>query len=185
MPTATAFPLSTPSGERGARLTAAEIALFGMLGALTFGAKVVMSPLPNIEPASLMIMLFAVTFGRRAVFPIYTYVALELLVYGVSLWSIPYLYIWLALAGAAWLMRGADHPLAWALLSGVYGLLFGALCAPVTLVLSGPVAALTWWISGIPYDLLHFAGNFVLALVLFRPLRRLLGRLYGAMRQRA
>ena len=41
--------------------------LFGILGALTFAAKWVMSALPNIEPVSLMVMLFAVTFGLKAV----------------------------------------------------------------------------------------------------------------------
>ena len=33
--------------------TLREVALFGILGALTFGAKVAMSFLPNIEPVSL------------------------------------------------------------------------------------------------------------------------------------
>ena len=42
-----------------------EIALFGVLGALTFAAKLVMSGLPNIEPVSLMVMIFAVTFGAK------------------------------------------------------------------------------------------------------------------------
>jgi hypothetical protein len=33
------------------------------------------------------------------------------------------------------------------------------------------------WVSGIPFDLLHCGGNFVMALVLFRPLRRLMEKL--------
>ena len=41
------------------KLTLRQIALFGVLGALTFGLKVAMSLLPNIEPVSLMVMLFA------------------------------------------------------------------------------------------------------------------------------
>lgn len=144
-------------------------------------AKLVMSVLPNIELTSLMVMLFAVTFGKKAVYPIYIYVLMEFLHYGVNLWVINYLYIWLVLALAAWLLRGMTHPLAWALLSGVFGLLFGLLCAPVYLFTGGPAFAVTWWISGIPYDILHCAGNFVLALVLFVPLRNLLGQLYRRM----
>ena len=38
------------------------------------------------------------------------------------------------------------------------------------------------WISGTPCDLLHGAGNFVIALVLFVPLRRQMNRLYKSMR---
>ena len=43
--------------------------------------------------------------------------------------------------------------------------------------MGGPSFALSWWISGIPFDLAHCAGNFALALVLFAPLRRLFSRL--------
>lgn len=151
-----------------------EIALFGMLGALTFGAKFAMSGLPNIEPVSLLVMLYAVVFGLKALYPIYLYVLMEILFYGIQLWNINYLYIWAILAIAAWLLRGMKSPLGWALLSGVFGLLFGALCAPVYLFTGGPGFAVSWWISGIPYDVLHCCGNFVIALILFNPLRKLL-----------
>ena len=99
------------------RLTLRETALFGILGGMTFLAKMVMAGLPNIEPVSLMVMLFAVTFGRKALYPIYAYVLLEFVLYGLNLWSVNYLYIWLILAAAAWLLRGMTHPLGWALLS--------------------------------------------------------------------
>ena len=90
---------------------AREVALFGMLGALTFGAKVVMMGLPNIEPVSLLVMLFAVTFGKKALFPIYVYVLLELVLFGIGLWSAAYIYIWALLALAAWLLRDMRSPL--------------------------------------------------------------------------
>lgn len=158
-----------------------ELTLFAMLGALTFAAKVAMMSLPNIEPVSLMVMLFAVTFGRKAVYPIYVYVVLEFVLNGLHLWSINYLYIWLILALAAWLLRKMTNPFGWALLSGAFGLLFGLLCTPVYLVSGGLGFAVSWFLSGIPYDLLHCAGNFVIALALFVPLRRLMGQLYDKM----
>ena len=160
------------------RLTPArQAAVYGMLGGLTFAAKVVMMSLPNIEPVSLLVMLFAVTFGKKALFPIYIYVLLELTLFGPGLWTVSYLYIWLILALCAFGLRKMTSPLGWALLSGTFGLLFGALCAPVCMVVGGPAFALSWWISGIPFDLAHCGGNFVLALVLFAPLRRLMQKL--------
>ena len=161
------------------KLRLRELTLFAMLGALTFGAKVAMMALPNIEPVSLFVMLFAVTFGRKALYPIYVYVVLEFVLYGLNLWSINYLYIWAILALAAWLLRKMTNPLGWALLSGTFGLFFGMLCAPVYLFTGGPAFAVSWWISGIPYDLLHCAGNFFIALILFVPLRNLMGQLYA------
>lgn len=160
-----------------------EVALFGILGGMTFAAKVVMAGLPNIEPVSLMVMLFAVTFGRKAVFPIYVYVLLEFVLYGLNLWSINYLYIWAILALAAWLCRGVTHPLGWALLSGLFGLLFGTLCAPVYFITGGWAYGVSWWISSIPFDITHCVGNFVIALLLFVPLRRVMDRLYQGIRR--
>ena len=168
------IPLS--KGKKGPALY--EIALFGMLGALTFGAKVALMALPNIEPVSLLVMLYAVVFGRKAVYPIYVYVLLEFLLYGINLMSINYLYTWLILAGVSWLLRRMTHPLGWAVVAGVFGLLFGLLCAPVYIVVGGPMYALNWWISGIPFDLIHCGANFVISLVLFVPLRKILERLY-------
>lgn len=160
------------------KITTYEVVLFGILGALTFAAKYVMSFLPNIEPVSLMVMLFAVTFGWKALLPTYLYVLLEILFYGVSTWNIYYFYVWAVLAILAILFRRMESPLGWAVLSAAFGLSFGALCGLTDIVLYGWGTALAKWISGIWYDILHCVGNFVMALLLFGPLRKLLRRLY-------
>jgi energy-coupling factor transport system substrate-specific component len=86
--------------------------------------------------------------------------------------------MWLLLAAVAMLLRRVKNPLLWATVSGFFGLMFGALCAPVYIFVGGLGFAVSWWISGIPFDLMHCAGNFAMALVLFMPLRRLLDKLY-------
>ena len=160
-------------------ITVREIALFGVLGGLTFAAKLVMSGLPNIEPVSLMVMLFAVTFGRKCVYPLYVYVAMEILVYGINIWNVYYLYVWLILAIAAYFMRNNREPLSWAILSAVFGLVFGALCGITDIfVLGGIAPAVAKWISGIMFDVIHCVSNFIIALLLFKPLRELMERLY-------
>ena len=160
-----------------------ELTLFGVLGALTFAAKYVMSGLPNIEPVSLMVMLFAVIFGKKCLYPIYLYVMMEILFYGISLWNINYLYIWLVLAVAAYLLRKMEHPIGWAILSGTFGLMFGALCGIVDVFIGGFSYAAAKWVSGIPFDIAHCAGNFVIALLLFKPMRQLMEKLYGRMKK--
>ena len=57
------------------------------------------------------------------------------------------------------------------------GLFFGLLCTPVQLCIGGWAYAVSWWISGIPFDLAHCAGNFAMALLLYRPCRRVLEEL--------
>lgn len=166
------------SPKRGPSLR--ELVLFALLAALTFAMKVVMSGLPNIEPVSIMVILIMVTFGWRGLYSVYVYVTMEFLYYGIGIWNLYYLYVWLILAVLAMLCRKMEHPLAWAMLSGVFGLAFGALCALADIFLVGPEYALVKWIDGILFDIAHCAGNFAITLLLFTPLRRLLGRLYRA-----
>ena len=161
------------------KLTVRETVLFGMLGALIFAAKYVMAFLPNIEPVSLMVMLCAVTFGWKAAYPIALYVLMEVMFYGLGLWNVNYLYIWAILALAAGWMRQIRGALPWAILSGAFGLMFGALCAPVDVVIRGLGYAAAKWVSGIPFDIAHCIGNFAMALVLFAPMRNLLEKLYA------
>ena len=161
-----------------AKLTTFEIVLFGVLGALTFAAKWVMSALPNIEPVSLMIMLFAVTFGWKALYPVYIFVVMEILYYGFNIWNIYYLYVWAILAVATLLLRKHQSALVFAILAAVFGLLFGALCAIVDVCIGGVGYAAAKWVSGIPFDVTHCVGNFAIALVAFTPLRKLMQKLY-------
>lgn len=165
------------------RISLKELILFGILGAMTFAMKVVMAGLPNIEPVSLTIMVYAAVFGLKALYPTYVYVVMEMLYYGIGLWNLNYLYVWAILALAALALRKMKSPLGWAMLSGMFGLLFGALCGIVDIFIGGFGYAVTKWISGIPFDLAHCAGNFGLALILFVPLRNLLDKLYGRMKR--
>ena len=161
------------------RLNLRQIALFGVLGALTFGAKVAMSALPNIEPVSLMIMLFAVVFGWKGLYPVYLYVLMEVMLYGINLWNINYLYVWAVLFVASIFMGRLKNPIWWALLSGTFGMTFGLLCSPVYMAIGGFDYGIRWWLTGLTFDIPHAIGNFTIALVMFAPLQKLLTRLYS------
>lgn len=151
--------------------------LYAILGTLMFVLKMALAGLPNIEPVSLLIILYTVTFGVRALWPIYLYVFLEFATWGLGLWTINYLYIWLILFLLARVFRKMDSPVGWAILSGAYGLCFGLLCTPVYWVSGGWAFAVSWWISGIPSDLVHCVGNFFIMLLLYRPCRKVLATL--------
>ena len=151
-----------------------EITRLGLLAALMYAAKIVMAPLPNIEPVSLLVIVYVSVLGLKALIPVYLYVLLEIFTWGPGYWTFCYLHVWAILALAAWCLRRMESSLGWALLSGAFGLSFGALCALPYWVTEGWTFALSWWISGIPFDLLHGAGNFAMTLALFRPCKKIL-----------
>ena len=167
---------------KSSKLSIREMILFGMLGALTFALKVAMAGLPNIEPVSLTLLVYAVVFGWKALYPTGIYVVMEILYFGLGTWNICYFYVWPLLVALGICMRKMQSALGWALLSGAYGLAFGALCGIVDIFIGGLGYAVTKWVSGIPFDIAHCAGNFCIALILFVPLRKLVEKLYARMK---
>ena len=157
------------------RTASRRVVLCALLAAVLAVLQVAMSVLPNIEPVSLLVLVYALVFGREVFYIIFTFVLLEGLVFGFHLWWVSYWYVWPLWAGAVLLVRRGNEkpPLAWAVASGAFGLSFGALCA-LPYLAGGPWAAFSYWAAGIPFDLLHCAGNLVLTLVLEQPLRRAL-----------
>ncbi|MDF2486471.1 MAG: hypothetical protein K0R46_2639 [Herbinix sp.] len=147
-----------------------DIALIGMMSAILVAVQVALSFLPNIELVSILIIIYTLVFGRKALYIIYVFVAVEGIIYGIGLWWINYLYVWTVLFLIAMLLRRQHSPYIWAIISGFYGLTFGALCAIPNLFLSGIGSAISYWLAGIPFDILHAIGNFVVALLLFHPL---------------
>lgn len=105
------------------------VALSGILGALMFVSQVALAPLPNVELASSLTVLFTLALGPYVGYTLAVFVLLEGLLYGFGLWWFSYLYIWAILAVAAWLFRKMESRLGWGLLCGFYGLIFGTLTA--------------------------------------------------------
>lgn len=167
------------------RSIARDVATVGLMVALIEVCKLVMQGLPNIEMTSFLIILFTLRFGRLSLYAIPAFILIEGLVYGFGLWWVMYLYAWPLLALVTHVFSRVDSAFFWAFISGVFGLLFGLLCAIPYFFIGfaggglsqGLMQMLSWWIAGIPYDLLHGAGNFALMLALYQPLSTLLRRI--------
>lgn len=154
-----------------------DIVLIGMMSAILLAVQVSFSFLPNIELASLLIILFTLHYKRKTLFIIYIFALLEGVIYGFHIWFINYLYIWTILYFLVRLIRKNSSPVFWAIVSGIYGLSFGALCSIPYFFIGGPEAALAYWVNGIPFDIIHGPANFVITLVLFHPLDTLLKKI--------
>ena len=159
------------------KITAKDIAITGMMIAIIEVAKNALAFIPNVELVSLLVILFTLYFGKKILFVIPAFILLEGCIYGFGLWWIMYLYVWPLLALITYIMRKQESVWVWAIMSGSFGLAFGALCSIPYIVLGGPKAAFAWWVSGIPFDILHCVSNFVLCLVLFNPLSKVMRKM--------
>lgn len=154
-----------------------ELIVLALFAALIFAAKVAMSWLPNVHLGAVFLILAALAFGWKAMYTAIIYVVLEGLVYGFGIWWVSYLYIWPLLVACVQPLRKKRSWLVLSLLGALHGYLFGALCA-IPFVLTGGISAgISYWVAGIPYDLIHGTSNLILCLVLLRPLSQVLNRL--------
>lgn len=151
-----------------------ELAIMGVLTAIVFIAQVAMGFLPNIEAVTLLFILYTLTFGKKVFLMIYVFVFLEGIFYGFGLWWVNYLYVWTVQSIITLCFRKQTSVVFWSILSGFYGLTFGALCSIPYFFMGGPSSAFAYWVSGVIYDIPHCIGNVVLCLLLFTPLRSLL-----------
>ncbi len=156
---------------------ALDICLMAILGVVVYVLQVALGFLPNIELVSLCVVLFTLVFGKRIIGILAVFILLEGLTFGFGTWWFMYLYLWPLLALVTYFFRRMDSSLGWAMLSGAFGLLFGALGSIVYFVIGGVGGGVAYFLSGIPYDITHCIGNFILMLLLYKKLRNLLEKL--------
>lgn len=157
------------SSANKAVISAKDIVTAGAMVAVIEVSKACLSFLPNIELTSFWLIIFTLVFGWKIVLIVPAFILVEGLIYGMGLWWIMYLYVWPLLVLIAFLFRKVNSALLWACISGFFGLAFGFLCSFVYLVTGNIHTQLAWWVAGIPWDIVHCVGNFVLMLVLYKP----------------
>lgn len=162
------------------KLSAKEIASIGMMVAIIEVSKVALMNIPNIELTSFWIIMFTLCFGRLVLFAIPVFILIEGAMFGFGLWWIMYLYAWPLLAIGTFLLRKMPSVWSWSIFSAVFGLAYGFLCSfPYVAIgavdggiVNGMYAGFTWWVAGIPWDIVHGVGNFVIMFVLYHPIKR-------------
>ena len=148
------------------KLTARETAIFGLLGALMYAAKLLMELAPNIHLLGVFTIAITVVYRKKALYPIYTYVLLNGIFSGFATWWIPYLYLWTVLWGVVMLlpkkMPKKIQPFVYMTVNACHGFLLGVLYAPAQAVLFGLnfQGMIAWIIAGLPFDMIHGVSNF-------------------------
>lgn len=149
-----------------------------LLSAILYVSKVALEFLPNVELVSLLVILYTLVFGRETFLIVTVFNFFELIQWGFGTWWVSYLYVWPLLCFITLLLKKLvkEEFIIWSIVSGVFGLIFGSLFAVVYLFVD-PSYALAYWISGLPWDVWHAASNFLLMLVLGKPLYLVLNKM--------
>lgn len=153
-----------------------QIAFVAIMAGITFASQLLLAGIPNIELVSVILLISALSLRLPTSLTIgFVFVILQGLYWGFADWVIAYLYVWPFFILMGFLLKSwLITPLRTAFFSGIFGLLFGTLFSLQHLVLFGPYAAISYIISGIAFDIVHAIGNFILMLVLFEPLSRVI-----------
>lgn len=161
---------------------AKELALVATLGAVAAAGRVFLSPVPGVQPVTMICVVTGASLGPRAglaVGPIAGLLSNSFL--GQGPWTPPQMALWSAAGLTGALLRTAcRRRVGLAAVAFAWGLLFGWAMNIWYLASFGPEVS---WASivltgarSLPFDLSHAIGNVVLAVVAGPALLRLLGR---------
>ena len=159
------------------RLTTKDIALMGIMLTIIEIAKFALSFIAGVELVTLLFIIYTLFFEKKMIYFLPAFLLTEGLLNGFGIWWFMYVYIWAILVLLTYLFRKHQSILFWSAFSGLFGLSFGLLCSPVYLFVGGTQMMISWWISGIPTDIIHGISNFIVCMILFIPLKKIVNKI--------
>ena len=155
--------------------TVKDVVVIAFLSSLLTVGKISLAAVPNVEVVSFLLILYTVVFGwRYGLLTAIVFATIEILIWGVGLWTVGYYFVWpLLVLLAAILPKTLQNIFGYSFLSGGFGLSFGLLFAIYTAPLTN-VSVWVYWLNGIMFDVVHMIGNVAVMVVLYLPARRAL-----------
>lgn len=153
------------------KLKARDIAIIGLLSASITTGKLVLSFIPNVEIVSLLFIVYTIIFGiKRSIIISIIFSTTEIFIYGFSTWLLVYYLVWpMLIIIIHFAKKTVKTEYGYATIAGLFGLFFGAFFAVAESFFYGYAYGLTYWVRGIPFDILHGVSNFIIVLFLFNP----------------
>ena len=152
------------------KLSTFYIVLTAMFSAILIVSKEILAWLPNIEIVTMLIILYTRHFPRHTFYIIYIFAGAQCCLYGLSVYSVVYFYVWTILYFIVLALRRVDNFWIFFFVATLFDFLFGTLCSPIYFFIGGWKMVISWIISGITFDLIHGLGNAVVMLAVYRPL---------------
>lgn len=137
-----------------------------------------MSFLPNIELVSFLLIIYTLTLELNMVYMIaIIFCFIQVVLYGIGLWTPMYFILWPALVFSTNLIKNKlkdENDLA--IYNALFGLTFGFFNSFPYFIID---IKMGWagFLRGIPFDLIHCLGNYIVMLGLYQPTQKTLKRL--------
>ncbi len=158
-----------------------KLVILSVLAAVLFVVQVAFSFLPNIEFVTLLLIIYAHTLAYHEAFlVILVFTLMETTVWGIHDWVIGYLWVWSLLI----FLSKKLHPLfqekanLWAIFGAVWGIVFGILFSFQHGLFYGWSMGLAFYLRGLTLDIIHAVGNYIILLLLYRPVKERFSELY-------
>ena len=126
------------------KLTTFDIVLTAMFSAILIVSKELLAWLPNIEIVTMLIILYTRHFPRHTLYIIYIFAGAECCLYGITVYSVVYFYVWTLLYLAVLALRKTDNFWIFFFVATMYGFLFGTLCSPIYFFIGGWKMVASW-----------------------------------------
>ena len=165
--------------------TSKKIAVIALMSATLTGGKMAMSFIPNVEPVSILLALYAYVFGIFYAVPCaVVFVTVEVFIWGVNTWVISYFIYW-PLVAVVFSVLGRHNAKLWqtTLAATLLTLFFGVLTSLVDVGLfmgrfdNFWARFATMYVRGIVFFAIHVTSNCIIFVAAFNPLKKVLKKL--------
>lgn len=156
-----------------------DITLIGFLSATLTAGKLALSFIPNVEIVTLLFIAYTIVFGlRKSLLVSIIFTTTEIFLYGFSTWLLVYYLIWPMLILVTEFIKGKiQSEYGYAIIGAIFGYTFGAFFAVTESLFYGVAYGWVYWIKGLLFDLIHGTSNFIIILMLYKPITSLLTKL--------
>jgi len=152
--------------------------LIALLASILTISKEILVFLPNIEIVSFLLIVYTHSLPTSMVYMIaLIFCFIQIMLYGIGLWTPMYFILWPLLILLTKLLKNnlkTESQLA--VFNALFGLCFGFMTSIPYFIIDFKMG---WagFLRGIPFDLIHCIGNYLVMLVLYQPSMKVINTL--------
>lgn len=153
-----------------------QITFIALYVAIIVALQTLLSSINGIELTTLLFTSAAIFLPLHVSLTlVVVYCLIEGIMFGFGDWVIVYLIYWSFVVIITFLLKNLckKHFVFTALINAIYGFLLGIFFFVEMFILYGQSSAVSYYLTGLQGDLLHLVSNFLIALILFPPIRKL------------